>query len=143
MKYWLLALSLSLYCLCSAQDSIPCVRTYNREGPVTTIDSFFFRIPNTLFVNFNSSFDDSVIVTINGQVVLNRYLQTNHSIDLAGSICVSFDDSADCKTMIVYLVNAGKYFTEKLDFHFKALDIWTQKQKPWNLCYSNSFPLRE
>jgi hypothetical protein len=130
MKLRLLVLSVCLYSFCCAQDSVTCTRSYDREGPLTWADSFFFRIPNTLFVNFNSSFDDSVIIKINGHVVLDRYLQTNHSIDLAGSICVSFDDSSDCKTMTVQLVNARKYFTEKLDFHFKALDIWTQKQKP-------------
>jgi hypothetical protein len=143
MKTGLLLLSFYSTALTHAQDSISCIRHYNMGGPASSIDSVFHTIPNTLFINFNSSFDDSVIISINDQVMYNKYLKTNHSIDLAGNIAISFNDSRDCKTMTVYFVKTEKYLTEKLDFRFKALDIWTNNQGHWHLDYSNHFPLRE
>jgi hypothetical protein len=143
MKPGLLLLSFCIAGLSHAQDSIRCTRYYNTEGPATWADSVFHSIPNILFINFNSSFDDSAIISINNHVIHHINLKTNYSIDLAGSIVISFKDSTDCEIMKVYFVKAGKYFTEKLNFRFKALDIWTNKQGPWQLDYSNHFPLRE
>lgn len=123
------------------QDSIRVNRQYNNDKPKSAIDSFYNRIPNTIFISLDEGFDDSLYITVNDKVFLNKHLKSNESIGLAGGFGISFDNSSDVKILKLKFVNANFYIEEKVDLSYKSLQIRGLKQ--WLLIYTNQFPMRE
>jgi len=123
------------------QDSIPVVRQYDNDNPITATDSAFHNIPNTIFISLDEGFDDSIYVTVNSIAFLKTYLKTNESIGYAESFGIGFKDSSEIKELKILFVNANRYIKEKLNLNYKSLQVRGLKQ--WTLIYTNKFPKRE
>jgi hypothetical protein len=124
------------------QDTINVIRNYNNDNPKSTLDSVFHNMPNMIFIDLDSGFDDSVCITVNSNSVLNKYLKTNESIDLAGSFVVSFEDSSDIKNLELKFFKGNFVIKEKINLGYKSLRI-ARYSHHWQLDYSNHFYMRE
>lgn len=121
----------------SGQDSIRLTRQYENERPATSLDSFFYQVPNTIFISLDEGFDDSLHISINDTVILRQYFITNESIGLAGGLNISFKDSSEVKILKLLFIKANKYILEKVNLNYKSLQI--RGLKPWLLIYGNRF----
>jgi hypothetical protein len=142
MKFLLVAIVyFSLSQKADSQDSILVTRQFENDKPATAIDSFFHKIPNTIFVSLYEGFDDSVYVTINGIPFLNKYLKTNESIGYASGFVIHFKDSTEIKDLTIKFVNGNRYIHERVNLRYKSLQI--RGIRHWLLIYTNHFPMLE
>ncbi len=123
------------------QDSIHVVRRYENDKPVTTVDSAFYSIRNTIFVSLDEGFDDSIYVAVNDVPLVNAYLKTNLSIGLAGGFAIDFNDSSEIKNLKILFVKAHRIIYEKINLGYKSLQV--RGLNPWQLVYTNRTPMRE
>ena len=123
------------------QDSLKVNRQYNNDKPKSSVDSFYHSIPNTIFVSLDEGFDDSLYITVNNTIFLNKYLKSNESIGYAGSFGISFDKPTDVKILKLKFVNSNVYIEEKVNLAYKSLQI--RGLRPWLLIYTNQIPMRE
>ena len=124
----------------SGQDSIRLTRQYENDRPVTRLDSFFYQVPNTIFISLDEGFNDSLHVSINDTIILRQYFITNESIGYAGGLNISFKDSSEVKILKLLFIKANKYILEKVNLNYKSLQI--RGLKPWLLIYGNRFYMR-
>lgn len=142
MKWMIIGIMVSLIPgFSQGQDSINVTRKFENDRPVTRIDSTLNAIPNVIFLDLNEGFDDSIRVSVDGELIFSGYLKTNFSIGLARSFTISFRDPRECKILKVEFVNANSYILEQLNLNYKSLGIG--KYYSWFLTYSNCFPMRE
>jgi hypothetical protein len=124
-----------------SQDSIPVLRHYNYDKPKTSIDSFIYETLNTIFISLDEGFDDSLYITVNDSIVLNKYLKSNESIGYASGFHISFNKLSDIKILKLKFVKANFCIVEKVNLGFKSLEI--RGLRSWLLNYTNQFPMRE
>jgi hypothetical protein len=124
-----------------AQDSVRVLRQYENEKPTTFLDTFYNKIPNTIFIWLNEGFEDSLYVTVNDTIVLNQSLKSNESIGYAGGVGIHFDNPCEVKILRLKFIKANFYIEEKLNLAYKSLEI--RGLRPWLLVYTNHFYMRE
>ncbi len=124
------------------QDTINVKRNYDNDNPKSRLDSLFYNVPKMIFIDLDCGFDDSVCITVNANPVLNKYLKTNESIDLAGSFVVSFADSSEIKNLELKFFKGNFVIKERINLGYKSLRI-ARYSHQWQLNYSNYFYLRE
>lgn len=141
MKLLSIVLGLSIFQQAAGQDSICVVRQYENDKPITKADSYFYKLPNVVYVTLDEGFNDSILVTVNDTVVLNEYLKTNASIGLAGGFVIHFDDACEIKDLKITFVKANYYIHERVKPAYKSLRV--SYLNTWHLIYTNRIPMRE
>ena len=126
----------------AGQAPVRVQKNYYNDKPITAIDSFYHNFfPNSIIVSLDDGFDDSLYITVNEEVVLNRYLKTDESIGLAGSFVISFKDSSDIKNLRLKFVGKKITIEERVSLKYKSLRIFASD--PPLFLYTNQFPMRE
>lgn len=123
------------------QDTMKVIRYYHNDKPKSFVDSIYNSIPNAIFISLNEGFNDSLYITVDDEVVLNRYLKTNGSIGLAGGFVISFKDSLEFKNLKLRFINGNLFAEERLNLSYKSLEI--RYRKLLELTYTSHFPMRE
>jgi hypothetical protein len=114
---------------------------FDSAAPANKIDSFFFSVPNVIFIDFMEGFDDSVFLYRNGTCFDTLLLVTNESIGLAGSSGIYFDNKSDKIEFTVLFKKSGLMISEQLNLEYKHLQI--RRLLTCSLYYSNHFPMLE
>jgi hypothetical protein len=142
MKLVLIAIltALTMYCT-YGQDSVTIYRQFCNDKPKSRVDSFMTCFPKIMFISLDEGFDDSLYITVNDTVVINRYLKTNESIDYADGFGIVFDKPTDVKILKLKFVRANIIIREQVNLHYKSLQI--RGLRPWLLVYTNQFPMRQ
>lgn len=109
--------------------------------PKTSVDSFYYSIPNVISLSFMEGFNDSVFVFRNGKCIDSLYLITNESIGLAGSMMINFKSSEEVIDLELRFKSSGTILRERLNLNYKHLQI--RRLAQWGYYYSNQFPMLE
>ena len=142
MKLTFFVIASILICESSlGQDSIKVVRQYDNDKPITSADSAFHKVLNTIFISLDEGFDDSLYITVNDILFLNKYLKSNESIGYAAGFGIHFNDSSETKDLKIKFIKANRFIQERINLKYKSLQV--RGLNPWLLQYSNRFPLRQ
>jgi hypothetical protein len=114
---------------------------FDSAPPANHIDSFFYSVPNVIFIDFMEGFDDTVFLYRNVKCIDTMLLITNESIGWAGATGFYFDSKMDIIEFKILFKKTNLMITEKLNLNFKHLQI--RRIYNWSLYYSNHFPRLE